>query len=114
MTASRTHFSRRRFLQTTAAASAVFAMPYYVPSTAFGANEKVNTGHIGLGGQGNGNLGKFGSQAIALCDVDKGRVAGAAGKFAEKHKRDLQTYGDYRKLLDNKDIDAVVISTPDH
>jgi predicted dehydrogenase len=106
--------SRRRLLQTTAAASTVIALPYFVPASAFGANERIRTGHIGLGGQGNGNLNAFASQAIALCDVDSKHLQTTAKKFEEKHKRACETYGDYRKLLDNKDIDAVVVSTPDH
>jgi predicted dehydrogenase len=114
MSASHSHFTRRRFLQTTAAASTVFAVPYFVPASAFGANEKINTGHIGLGGQGNGNLGGFNANAVALCDVDSKRLAATAAKFSGKNKREVKTYDDYRKLLDDKGIDAVVISTPDH
>jgi predicted dehydrogenase len=111
---SHSTFPRRRFLQTAAAASALFAVPTIIPSTAFGANEKIHTGHIGLGGQGNGNLGKFMDHVIALCDVDSKRLEATAKKVADKTKRQCQLETDYRKLLDNKDIDAIVISTPDH
>ncbi len=114
MTTSRASFSRRRFLQATAAASTVFAVPYVIPASAFGANERINTGHIGLGGQGKGNLGAFMSNCIALCDVDSERLAASVKNVAEKQKKEVKGYGDYRKLLENKDIDAVVISTPDH
>ncbi len=107
------HFTRRRFLQTTAAASTVFAVPYVVPSSVFGANEKIHTGHIGLGGQGRGNLGAFMSNAVAVCDVDQSRLATAVKSVTDKGNK-CEGYGDYRKLLDRKDIDAVVISTPDH
>jgi predicted dehydrogenase len=101
--------SRRRFLKQSAAlASTAFAVPYIIPSSAFGANEKIVTGHIGVGGQGNGNLGGFGSQVGAVCDVDGRRVAAAAKKTGGK------PYSDYRKLLEQDDLDAVVISTPDH
>lgn len=114
MQTSRTGFSRRRFLQATTAASAVFAVPCIIPARAFGANERINTGHIGLGGQGRGNLGAFMANCIALCDVDSERLTASVKNVAEKQKRDVVGYGDYRKLLENKDIDAVVISTPDH
>ncbi len=101
--------TRRRFLKQSAAlASTAFAAPYFIPSSAFGANEKIVTGHIGVGGQGNGNLGGFGSQVGAVCDVDKRRMEAAAKKTGGK------PYSDYRKLLEQDDLDAVVISTPDH
>ncbi|MDX1944481.1 MAG: Gfo/Idh/MocA family oxidoreductase [Pirellulaceae bacterium] len=105
--------SRRRFLQTSAAASAALALPYYVPSRAFGANERIVTGHIGVGAQGKSNLSKFLANAGAVCDVDSARAALAA-KVVEDKGNKCEVFGDYRKLLDRKDIDAVVISTPDH
>ena len=101
--------TRRRFLKQSAAlASTAFAAPYFVPSTAFGANEKIVTGHIGVGGQGRGNLGGFGSEVGAVCDVDKQRMEAAVKRTGGKG------YTDYRKLLEQDDLDAVVVSTPDH
>jgi predicted dehydrogenase len=111
--AMRQSFNRRRFIKTTAAASTLWAVPYYIPSSAFGANETILTGHIGVGGQGNGNLRRFSKHAVAICDVDKDRLAKAV-KSAESRGRSCVGYGDYRELLDRKDIDAVVVSTPDH
>ncbi len=106
--------SRRSFLGTSAAAAAsALAIPYFVPLRAFGASDRVITGHIGLGGQGRGNLGAFISNAAAVCDVDKDNAAKAAKMVADKGNK-CDVYGDYRKLLDRKDIDAIVISTPDH
>lgn len=103
--------SRRSFLKATAAGA--IAAPYFVPSSAFGANERILTGHIGIGGQGRGNLNAFRNHAIALCDVDSKRLENAV-KQAKDYGRECQGYGDYRELLDRKDIDAVVISSPDH
>ena len=94
--------------------ASTLACPMFIPSRAFGANERVITGHIGLGGQGRGNLGQFVSNAVAVCDVDKNNAAKAAKTIADKEGRRCDVYGDYRKLLERKDIDAVVISTPDH
>ena len=106
--------SRRQFLQSAAAAMAV---PYIIPRSVFGANERIVTGHVGVGGQGMSNLKNFLKLAdpAALCDVDKGHLADAL-KFVQggKGAKPCEGYGDYRRLLDRKDIDAVVVSTPDH
>lgn len=105
--------SRRSFL---AAATATFAAPYIIPARAFGANERIVTAHIGVGGQGTSNLNAFmgkGVQPAAIVDVDSSRVEKTVKMLAEKgHKAD--GYEDYRKMLERKDIDAVVVSTPDH
>jgi predicted dehydrogenase len=105
--------SRRELLKIGAAASTVFAVPLVIPRRAFGANERVVTGHIGLGGQGRGNLNKFLENCAAICDVDRGRIKTVATDL-EKRSVKFEAFDDYRKLLDRKDIDAVVISTPDH
>lgn len=110
---SRASLSRRSFLRTSAAASTLFAAPYFVPARAFGANERIITGHIGVGGQGKANLKGFLKNAAAVCDVDKTRAAETA-KQVEAAGNKCEVFGDYRKLLERKDIDAVVISTPDH
>jgi predicted dehydrogenase len=104
--------SRRSFL----AASTVFAAPYFIPIRAFGANERIVTAHIGVGGQGTGNLNAFlgkGVSAAAICDVDSDRLAKAV-KLVTGKGQTCEGYGDYRKILERRDIDAVVISTPDH
>ncbi len=106
-------FNRRRFLKVSAGAASALAVPYFVPSRAFGANDKIATGHIGLGGQGGGNLRGFINQAVAVCDVDKDHLAKAV-KSVENARGKCDAYTDYRKLLERTDIDAVVISTPDH
>ncbi len=107
---SQPSLNRRRFL----AAGATVAAPLFIPSRAFGANDRVITAHIGVGGQGTGNLMRYGSQAAVACDVDSKRLAAAVGKFRDKTGRELETASDFRRLLDRQDIDAVVISTPDH
>jgi predicted dehydrogenase len=106
--------TRRGILRSAAAASAALAMPYFVPRSAFGANDRVVTGHIGVRNQGTANLGKeFKNTVGALCDVDTA-VLGKAVAKCEATGRKVETFGDYRKLLERKDIDAVVITTPDH
>jgi predicted dehydrogenase len=105
-----TRLNRRQFIAT---AGAAIAAPYIIPSSAFGANERINTGHIGVGGQGTGNLNALMKHAVAVCDVDSQRLAKAVKLCGDKG-RTVEGFGDYRRLLDRKDIDAVVISTPDH
>lgn len=74
------------------------------------ANDKLNIGVIGVANQGNYNLNNVASQNIvALCDVDEKKLAAAAQKFPS-----AKTYIDFRRLIDRKDIDAIVIATPDH
>jgi predicted dehydrogenase len=123
MSSSRLTVSRRRFLQTTAAASAVIAAPYFVPARVFGANERVNLGFVGVKNRGMQNMegfsiigrnaGKLAATAVALCDVDK-NVTGLAATAAEKAGHKFQVFDDYRKLIERKEVDAVVLSVPDH
>ncbi len=74
------------------------------------ANAKLNLGIIGVAHQGQYDLSNVASENIvALCDVDDSFLAAAKQKFPA-----AKTYHDFRRLLDQKDIDAVVIATPDH
>ena len=109
--------TRRQFLsQTASVAATALAAPWIIPSSAFGANERIVTGHIGVGGRGNENLGPFMkvAQPAAVCDVDKKRLASTIKRVEAETKKSCEGFGDYRKLLERKDIDAVVVSTPDH
>jgi predicted dehydrogenase len=75
-------------------------------------NEKLDIGVIGLGGRGSANLnGVAGENIVALCDVDDERAGKAYDKFSKARK-----FYDFRVMLEEmeKQIDAVVISTPDH
>ena len=110
---SRPSIGRRDFLVGATATGLAGLAPAFVPATAFGANERVVTGHIGVGGQGRGNLKAFLKHAAAVCDVDSKHRQQAA-KMVEEAGRSCLQFGDYRELLDRTDIDAVVISTPDH
>lgn len=97
--------SRRGFIKTAAAASTVYSL---LPDTILGANERVNIGMIGVGSKGGGHLKAFnrsGSRVVAVSDPDTDRMN--KGGNVAKHR-------DFRKLLEMKDVDAVVISTPNH
>jgi predicted dehydrogenase len=112
--------SRRRFLSnTTATAAAAFGFQI-VPRHVLGGpgytapSEKLNLGCIGVGGQGGGDIADLFSTGLvniaALCDVDLKQGGGTI----KKHP-DAKLYRDYRKLIEEqKDIDAVVVATPDH
>ena len=103
--------SRRAFLTGTAiAAPMILASGVLGANGRPGANERIVTGHIGVGGKGSSHLKSIGEHAGALCDVDAHQVE----KAAKLVGRDVPIYSDYRHLLERKDLDAVVIAAPDH
>jgi predicted dehydrogenase len=110
--------SRRTFLKQTALAGVGFwAAGGVALAAAKGANDKLNVAFAGVGGQGGGNLDnivKLEENVVALCDIDEGRLGEAADKLKKKKLPEAKTYTDWRKMLEQKDIDAVVVSTPDH
>ncbi len=83
-----------------------------------GANDTVVLGLIGCGGMGSANMhslmDKKGVAVAALCDVDAGRMTGDIKAVTDKYGRKPDVYKDYRRILDRRDIDAVIIGTPDH
>lgn len=116
--------TRREFLQQSAgalgAAAVGIGFPTIVPRSVLGGgkepppSERIRIGCIGVGNQGRGNLGKHLRNTIAVCDVDSSRLAEARERVEKSNGKPCAAYGDYRSLLDNKDVDAVVITTPDH
>lgn len=104
--------SRRKFLQRAAAATAFTIVPRHVlggPGRK-APNDKLNIAGVGLVGMGKVNLQNVESENIvALCDVDHGACADIFKKYP-----DAKVYADYRKMLEQTDIDAVIIATPDH
>ena len=117
--------NRRQFLQSVgatgitlgAAQSAFAARTAKSSGRVIGANDRINIGVIGCGGRGRSDandFARFGEehnnacQVVAVCDVYEKRKRAAA----ELHK--AKPYSDYRELLNNSDIDAVVVATPDH
>jgi predicted dehydrogenase len=83
-----------------------------------GPNERIRCGFIGVGGMGMGRLREFIGQADVdapvVCDVDESHAAGAAAEIERRRGKAPETMSDFRRVLDRKDIDAVVIATPDH
>ncbi|MBE3084904.1 MAG: Gfo/Idh/MocA family oxidoreductase [Bacteroidetes bacterium] len=126
--------SRRKFLDTSIKATLLSSVafggfPTIVPSSVFGKNapsEKINIGWIGCGRQGRGDLSATirynTAMVVSVADVDSNRAA--LGKqlienyytkqTGNKDYVNVKTYGDYKELLLDKSIDAVLITTPDH
>jgi predicted dehydrogenase len=119
--------SRRNFIQSAGAAT----LPLILSRSASGdesksANDRLTLGFIGIGKQARGHLNYFlnqkDTQVLAVCDVDTTRRDAAQKsvekKYAEQKKsgayKGCDAYIDFRELLGRKDIDAVVIATPDH
>ncbi len=104
---------RRDFLKNTVVLSSATLLP--APAWALATDGKLRTAHIGVGGMGMEDLKAISShQAVevaALCDVDKNNLEAARKMFPK-----ARVYADYRKLLQEMggEIDAVVVSTPDH
>ncbi len=109
--------NRRRFLQGSTAlalASPLFTVPNVLSARA--PSDKLGIAVIGCGGQGGGNPGlAAGERLVALVDIDDKRMGEAVMKVKAKVPNP-KTYFDYRKMFDecHKDIDAVLIATPDH
>lgn len=111
--------SRRSFFKrSTTGIAAAAAFPTIIPSSAFGANDRVNLAVIGIRGQGNGHIGGFGRienvQIAALCDVDENLFADRVQQIQERNGNEPRTYTDMRRLFENSDIDAVTFATPNH
>jgi len=105
--------NRRAFLKGAAAGGFGF-LALRDSRIAFGyeANEKLNIAIVGCGGRGSGNIdGVAGENIVGLCDTNDNITAKAAERFPK-----ARTFADFRVMLDRmeKEIDAVVVSTPDH
>jgi predicted dehydrogenase len=105
-------YSRRSFLQTSAAGAAQAAQP--PAQGAKSPNDKIRFATIGMGGMGSGDtryaLSVPGVELAAVCDVYDGRLAHAR----ELYGNQIFTTRDYREILSRRDIDAVIVATPDH
>jgi predicted dehydrogenase len=105
--------TRRRFVQSLAVAGA--SLPLLHATTARAAGGKLNVASVGVGGKGWSDLLEITSSphvnVVALCDIDEGPQH--LGRAAEKFSG-AQRYTDWRKLLEQRDIEAVHIATPDH
>ncbi len=115
-------WTRRNFLKT----AAVIGAPTIIPARAIGLgeavapSERITIGCIGLGGQGMANMHAFmgnrDAQVVALCEVDQRNLDRAVKDVKDRmgDKLHCQVTKDFREVIDRGDVDAVMISTPDH
>lgn len=105
--------NRRSFITKSAAAAVLSSTYNLLPAQSLGANERVNVGIIGIGSRGRDLLKVFSNldnvSVVAVCDADTRRMNGYE-KYAPKAKK----FQDYRNILGLAELDAVVITTPNH
>jgi predicted dehydrogenase len=107
---------RREFLKW---GSACIAAPYFIPSSAFGANDKITVGTVGVGPQGRSVLEMFlassDARVVAVCDVNALRREDARKRVDLFYQgTGCAAYSDFRELVAREDIDVVHCATPDH
>ncbi len=118
--------TRRQFLkQTSGLTISALVLPSIVPASALGRggavapSNRIAVGCIGVGPQGQGDMGGFlnqkDCQVLAVCDVKTEQLEQARMAVNRKYQNsDCATYGDFRELVARKDIDACLVATPDH
>lgn len=119
-------FSRREFLRqsslaavvTPALASGLILQPRIIRAGEVGANDKIRLGLIGSGGRGRDVLGVFLTHpeidCPVVCDVDDSHSAQAADQVEKARGKKPDTTRDFRRVIERKDLDAVLVATPDH
>lgn len=110
--------TRRSFLKKSAIGGlfmGLSARSYRATFAAEAPSERVRVGMIGVGNQGGpkNNLKYFLNNVEAICDLDKNYLAEAGAFLSKESSRTVTATDDYRRLLDSKDIDAVVVTVPD-
>lgn len=117
--------SRRKFIRQSSAALAGFTLATAIPFDAFaaakrsiGANDKIRFGVIGCNGMGFSNIREHLKlpevECVALADVDQSVLDRRSADIEGMQNKRPQLFKDYRKMLEMKDLDAVIIGTPDH
>ena len=109
---------RRKFIKTSALATAAIGTFPTIMNACASPGEKVNVALIGCRSMGFSNLNTFLNQdnveCVALCDVDSNILENRASDVEKQTGTRPPTYKDFREVLDNPDVDAVIIGTPDH
>ncbi len=109
--------TRRSFIKTSLAAVGGVVLASSAWSRIRGANDDIRVAVVGVRKKGKEHIQDFrklsGVRVVAICDVDTQFLDAEVAKFKERNI-EVDTYTDYRKLLDDKNIDAVVLAVPDH
>ena len=99
--------NRRQFIRQTAAATGAWLVSLQAHARKLSPNERLNIGMIGVANRAGADLQEVSTENIvALCDIDDNYLAAVKEKYPS-----AKTYNDFRRLLDQKDIDAVVVGT---
>lgn len=106
--------SRRKFLSTSAAFAGLAITAPHVACAAKREVKDIRLAVIGVKGRGSFHMKAFADNVVAVCDVDNEILQARAGKYEKDFGRKLETFQDYRKLLERDDIDTVSIATPNH
>ena len=111
--------NRRQFLKNSALATASLSIaPTLARAQVVGANSDIRVAVVGLNSRGKNHLDNFAKQkgvrVVAICDVDSAVLDKLSAHAQKEYGTAPQVYQDYRKLLENKDIDAVTLATPNH
>jgi len=124
--------SRRSFLKTAATGALIAAVtpttlsaqvtkPVIIPASAKGANDRIRVAVAGINGRGKSHIetimelaGNGNVEVVTLCDPDMNLLRDRAKSFEDKYGRIVAIEQDFRKVLDDKDIDAVTLATPNH
>jgi len=111
--------NRRNFLKTTAVGAAALSFPARSWAAVPGANDAIRVAVVGFGGRGGDHISGMrglknkGACVVALCDVDQKILDAGVESFAKRDEK-VDGYTDLRKLLENKNVDAITIATPNH
>jgi predicted dehydrogenase len=117
--------SRRKFLQKSLLAGAGLSLPSLVTAEHLAAfakkvspNDRINIGLIGAKGMGWANMSSMlklpGINCAAIADIDENVLSERSQEVEKLGGKKPRHFGDYRKMLDEKDLDAIIIGTPDH
>ena len=114
--------SRRKFIQKSAVAASAIGATTIIPTQVWSAkiapSDKINVALIGCRNMGFGilkhHLNSRLVNCIVLCDVDKNVLRERSQEVKKTYNQEPELYGDYRKVLERKDLDSVIIGTPDH
>ena len=111
--------NRRQFLRNASVLTGAAFAVTHIPTTAFGANERVGFAVIGTGGRGNDHINEFGNnknvQLMWTVDADRNRAEAAKKAIIDKKfATEVQSTQDLRQMLDDQSVDAVSVATCDH